>query len=504
MNHLLSIIVVGWILVVLAQAQAETNSLNSPLPESGLADSTDLPLPSATPGRTGGIDWAPLISRDTDVNGDLRCRMFGPLYEVRQAADGKSVWAVHPLVSTITTPSDQRQESDILWPLVISKHHRNFWQWRMAVFGLWRDYDITNPQSRYSLWFMPVYFQGRDRQHRPYFAVFPVGGKISEFIFWNEVWFALFPLYAHARIGNVNTYSYLWPLLATSSGKNIHRAYIFPLYGYSIRDNDFDKRFILWPFWTSTRYTYPRSHGYGWVLFPLVGHVKITDQESWMFLPPFIRFSRSKRQHQINCPWPIFQYGSGEIEKLYFWPVVGYKVIGDIQTGFLFWPIGITSRRMTVKGIRQKYFVVPILYSETLTRHNPEAGAQPAEIVDERAFKFWPLFSYRREGDFARFRLPSLCPVKDFAVVERNYAALWTLYTHSACGDVAEDELFWGLFQYRRSASVGILKISLFPLFSVAQKKDGAGVEWSFLKGLAGYERDGDRRRVRLLYVFRW
>ena len=104
MNRLVLIVSVGTILGALAQSTAGTN----------------------------GLDWAPLISRDTDVNGDARVRMLGPFYEGRQANDGKSLWAVHPLISTIRDPSDQRMESDVLWPMLINKRHRDFWQWRLA------------------------------------------------------------------------------------------------------------------------------------------------------------------------------------------------------------------------------------------------------------------------------------------------------------------------------------------------------------------------------------
>lgn len=465
----------------------------------------------AAPARSGpqAVDWAPFYSRDTDVHGNARRRMLGPFFESRESTNGQSLWAIPPLVSTIRDPSDQQSETDAVWPLLVSRRHRNLWQMRMAVLGLWRDYDVADPDSQYALWFLPLYFQGRDPEHRPYFAIFPVGGKISQILLWDQVWFALFPLYAHAEIGEVRTDAYLWPLLMKTGAPDIERLSVFPFYGYSIRDNDFYKRYVLWPVWTSARYDYPRSHGFGWILFPLLGHVKLTDQETWMFLPPFARFSTSAHLNQVNCPWPIFQYSSGMIEKLYFWPVVGYKIIGDTRTGFLFWPIGITARRVTPEGINQRYFMVPILYSETLTRRSRPAAVQsPAGKESEpevtlRHFKVWPLFSYRRVGDNSRFGFPSLCPYKDFEVIERNYGPLWTIYSHSASGEVREDELLWGLVQWRRS-SAGLLKTSLFPLFSVERPKSGAGVEWSVLKGLVGREREGDQMRVRLLYFIRW
>ncbi len=472
-----------------------------------VAETGPAPVSGPDTGSSGAIDWAPLVSRDTDISGHARRRMLGPFFESREGTNGQSLWAIPPLASTIRDPSDQRSETDALWPLLVSRRHRNLWQMRMAVLGLWRDYDTQDPHSQYALWFLPVYFQGRDPEHRPYFAIFPVGGKISQILLWDQVWFALFPLYGHAEIGEVKTDTTLWPLFMHTRAPDIRRDSWFPFYGRSRRDHDFDKRYVLWPFWTSARYAYQKSHGFSWILFPLVGHYHLSDQEAWLFLPPFTRFSRSQQLTQVNCPWPIFQYSSGLIEKLYFWPVVGYKVIGDTQTGFLFWPLGLQARRVTPQGVNQRYYLVPILYSETQTARG-RPGAQAAGKADEpdvtlRHFKVWPLFTYRRVGAQSRFGFPSLCPYKDYEVIERNYGPLWTLYSHSSCGEVREDELLWGWIQWRRSSS-GLLKTSLFPLFSVERPRSGAGVEWSLLKGLIGRERDGEQMRTRLLYVIRW
>jgi hypothetical protein len=194
--------------------------------------------------------------------------------------------------------------------------------------------------------------------------------------------------------------------------------------------------------------------------------------------------------------------------------VIGSKDIGPMHTAFLFWPVGLTTRRETAEIIDRRYYIVPIVFSETMTRPapaGPAAAAAPAagEVqpaageVAARTLKVWPLFSYQRANDYYRFRFPSLCPVRDFPVIERNYAPLWTLYTRSACGAVTEDELLWGLVQYRRSEE-GLLKTSLFPLFSVERAQAGAPTEWSVLKGLIGRERDGDQNRIRLLYFIRW
>ena len=332
--------------------------------------------------------------------------------------------------------------------------------------------------------------------------MFPIAGKISDILVWDEVQFILFPVYGYARINAIETHAYLWPLLFRSQAPHDQRLSLLPFYGYSRRDNGFDKRFLCWPFWTSARYFYPHASGYGWILFPLIGHVKLSNQESWMFLPPLTRFSKSQHSTQINCPWPLFQYSSGNIEKLYFWPIAGYKIIGHIHTSFLLWPIGISSCRETQQGIERQRFIVPIVYSETLTER-PAASNAAAPVVSKRVFKLWPLFSYHREKDCKRLHLLSLCPLKDFVPIERNYASLWTIYSHAACGPIREDELLWGWLRYRRQPDK-LLKASLFPLLEFSREGAAGELEWLFLKGLLGSESIDGRKRFRMFYLLRW
>ena len=72
-------------------------------------------------------------------------------------------------------------------------------------------------------------------------------------------------------------------------------------------------------------------------------------------------------------------------------------------------------------------------------------------------------------------------------------------------GGDRETELLWGL--YRRSARGDeAARTSVFPLVEWSgDRRAGADrSSWSLLKGLAGSEREGDRRTWRLLYFIRF
>ena len=115
------------------------------------------------------------------------------------------------------------------------------------------------------------------------------------------------------------------------------------------------------------------------------------------------------------------------------------------------------------------------------------------------AHRLWPLYSYRREGDESRFRTLELWPFSPSAAVERNWAPLWTLWSHTRLGEASDTEVLWGLYRDTRRPGAAH-RVSLFPLFETAGDPAAEARSWSVLKGLVGRERVGSQVRWRLLY----
>lgn len=450
------------------------------------------------------LNGGPFVSRDTTVAGEARTRALGPFYESRQGPDGRTLWALRPFYSTLADPSDARVERNALWPLWIGKHLEERSQWQCAVFMHWRDHDRNDPQSQYAFWILPLYFQGRDAAGTPYAALFPVGGHIRDFLGRDEIRFALFPLFGYSRVNDVRTHSYLWPIVSSTAGHGHDRFRVAPLYGYSRLRSEYDKRFILWPIWTSARYGYEGALGSSWIVFPLVGHARLIDQNTWWIIPPLFRVSHGDQMNLTHGPWPLYQKSSGEIAKLYVFPLWGHKTIGDRESGFFLWPLGLSANHPEGDVQCRRTAFLPILWSETKTRRTAAEEPQtPAAGPEARTLKIWPLFSYERNRAHSQLRIPSLFPFKDFKPIDRNYAPFWTLYTRSADGAIREDELLWGLAHYRRS-DTQMQALSLFPLFEVARDASADTARWALLKGLVGRARTGDRTTWRALYVLRW
>jgi hypothetical protein len=221
-----------------------------------------------------------------------------------------------------------------------------------------------------------------------------------------------------------------------------------------------------------------------------------------MVLPPFFRFTRGAQLNLVYCPWPFFQKMRGERERLYLWPLWGRDIRPGVQRGFLLWPLVWTWRVDRGDTVRHRLVVMPFLQHEADMRRG--SGDDEAAACEARYFKLWPLLSYRREGDRRRFRTLALWPLKESGPVERSYAPLWTLFSHTAVGEAADTEFLWGCYRRCRRGP-DYRSFSLFPLVSSLRDEGAADRrEWSVLKGLVGYERRGAQKRWRLLYFLRF
>jgi hypothetical protein len=447
------------------------------------------------------LDAGPLACRDRTLDGGAaRTRAAGPLLESQTAADGSAFTAVRPFYSHVTDTDRDRSLRDILWPIGMVKTLRGDCDWRFfPAFG--HDFDVNDPDSRHRWWVLPLLFGGQDAQGDKYFAVFPLGGRLNEFLGRDHITFVLFPLYLASDVKGIRTVNWLWPIYSRTWGSGVERFRIFPFYGTSAKKGIWRKRFILWPFWTSVAYDYEDVDvGGGFVFFPFFGKIDVGERHSRMLFPPFIKWEWAPGHRAVNCPWPFFQYQKGDVDMLRFWPLWGQRTTDETsRKGFALWPLytwGNVQRGASRVLTRR---LAPLVYSEKQVALNQDG--EPT-VVQARHFKLWPLFGYRRDGDSMRFRAPELWPLRDVPAIERNMAPLWSLFLRTRQEGVRETELLWGLVRHRVDANGS--RFSCFPFFSTARGAAGNSRAWSLLGGLIGYEREGLNKCVRLLYCFRF
>jgi hypothetical protein len=391
--------------------------------------------------------------------------------------NGASFYAVRPFYSHTADPATERWRKDYLWPLYTKKGFQEEQYSRFLFFGY--SADFTPEDDRHHNWVIPFYFQGVDANGESYFALFPIGGTIHEFLGRDEIMFVLFPIFGKSRINDVKTTTVLWPIYSRSQGGKVDRFRVWPLYGTSSVLGEFDKKFVLWPIYTSVQYTNDRNPGGGFILVPIYGHIKTEKADNYWLVPPFIRYTTSDDQWIVHAPWPFIQMADGIMYKRIVWPLYGKKHLGTLTRQYFLWPLIWNNKTEYVYYDQHRRLAVPFFSYESKVVTKPTAGHEVGEVFS-RYWKLWPLMSWERNETDSRFRTLDLWPLRNTPGIERNWAAYWTLYRRTNADGAIGHDLLWGLYR---------------------QTKSPERFEWSLLKGLVDYKKTQNNREYRFLFM---
>jgi hypothetical protein len=453
-----------------------------------------------------GFDAGFLACRDVAPDGSARMRALGPFYESQVATNGMTFLAVRPFYSRTWSPEPEKRRSEYLWPVGMSRDFVGDRMWRVLQTYNNRFQTNAPPPARHRFVCFPFLYYGTDIHAERYFAVFPLGGTIHEFIGRDRIQFALFPLWTHSTINEVETYDYMWPIVSYTQGGDIYRFRIFPLYMRSVAEGEYDKHSVLWPIWNYSRYCGRNREGWGFILFPLVGASRTEAQRSWMLFPPFFRYAANTNGYRdVRCPWPFVKVRNDPVHQessLQVWPLWGRTVRPTMRSSYGLWPLFFAHDADRDAVHFKRRWAVPLVYYCRRTVRTETGEVPPANDPREGVFfRLWPLLSHERNGDVSRTRLLSLWPGSDVGSIERNYAPLWTLYSSVRDPKVRESEFLWGLYRHRKDVD-GARRVQVFPLFAAGGRSGVDGHrEFSILKGLFGYQRHGMQREYRLLYL---
>ena len=402
-----------------------------------------------------------------------------PFYEKTQADEG-SFFAVRPFYSKTVLAEGQIQ--DFVWPLYSRKAFKNEEMSRALLFWWTHNFEADAESPRDRTWLLPFYFQGQDALGENYFALFPLGGTLHEFLGRDKISFALFPMFGKSQINEVKTTSVLWPVYSHTRGDGIRRDRVFPILGKSVLENQYEKRFVLWPFWTSAKYFYPGDSGSSWILFPICGRSKLDKESTWWVLPPLFRFTNGEREDRLLCPWPFVQKTKSETQdKFYLWPLWGRNRMnsGRLDRTFMLWPLLWSDHDQQKDLSTHRKMALPFFYWQSQQLREPDLPEEEWSVVS-KGWKLWPLMSWRREGDRSRFRMLELWPL-DTAPIERNWSPLWTLFKRTDDDGLIKKDILWFVWHSEKEPEV-------------------KRAEWSLLKGLLAYKNKGDAKTIRVLW----
>ncbi len=399
-----------------------------------------------------------------------------PLYVSKVETNGATFHAWRPFYSS--SVEDERWREDYLWPLYTKKGFKEERYSRFLFFGYHSDFSPDD--DRHRTWVIPFYFKGTSKDGEDYFALFPIGGSIYEFLGRDKVSFVLFPIYGKSHVNDVRTTTVLWPIGSRTKGERVDRFRVWPFYSRTALEDEYVKKSILWPIWNTVEYTNERNPGGGFILVPIYGKVKTERADNYWVVAPFFRYMSSEEQWIVHAPWPFVQLADGEMKKRIFWPFYGKKSLGTLTRQYWLWPILWNNKTEYAVHEQRRRFVVPFFAHQTDVITKPTKNHEPGDVIS-KYWKIWPLMSWERNFEKSRFRTLEFWPLRNTPGVERNWAPWWTLYQRLDANDEIGHHVLWGLYR---------------------QTKSPDAFEWSLLKGFAGYKKTETSRRYRVLFMW--
>ncbi len=425
----------------------------------------------------------------------------GPFYERIETSAGDVRTSLRPCLWTrIEVPSEDARLREVFWPLYADRVRRERFAWRLLL--AWgADWDVNDPESRRHTWVLPFWFHGRTDEGERYAALFPFGGTVHDFLTYDRIRFAGFPLWVETLKQGVRGRNWLWPVFARIDGGGQSGWRVFPLAGRRRKEGAWDRHFVLWPIWTHARYHREPTAGTMWVLTPLFGRAERGTESYWTVFPPFFHYTKGRGRNagyrRLLAPWPLVRIeDSKTVRKRHFWPFYARTERAEDRGGstHVLWPLFEHTVARTRFDIREAWSVAPLLHWATLDRREPGEGGTTRRVSSYG--RLWPLVSHIEHEGHSVLRIPDLSLSRRVGPLERNLLGMATLYTRGSEPDRGrvEHDLLWGLL-YRRTGRDGVRGWRIGPLWSSHRDAARSQSGWRILGGLVGRDRrDGEGR----------
>lgn len=455
----------------------------------------------ATDGADTEESWpvfGPIYSRVTGTLAPfVETSVVGPILRFRLEDAARST-ALSPLYFRSEDKATESEEIDFLYPVITFDRFGSERRWQMlqliSLSGGTTSEDET--QARFTIF--PFYFSQRSSSPtNSYRALFPLGGRLQNRLFRDEIEFALFPLYSKTRKRDVVTRNFFYPLVHLRQGEALSGWQVWPIFGVERKDvthrltasgfeetvGGHEKRFVLWPFFlqNATGLGTTNSNRQLAVL-PFFSSQRSPARDSTSYLWPFgftHTVDRAKGYEEWDAPWPLVVFARGEGKTANrVWPFFSRVHNASQRSDFYLWPIYKYNRIALPEFERERTRLLFFLYSDTVER-NPQ---QP-DGARRRRVALWPLFTHARDLE-GRERLQILAPLEPMLPnnksIERNYSPLWSVWVaeSNAKTGARSRSLLWNL--YRSEQQGEAKKCSL--LFGLVQYQSGAqGTRWRLL-----------------------
>ncbi len=373
-------------------------------------------------------------------------------------------------------------------------------------------YNVRNKGEELGRWhvwgFFPLYFGGTSDSTGQYHAVFPFGGVMKNVLGRDKVEFVMFPLYVHTTSGERESYNFLWPIVNFAHGGGRDAWRVWPLVGWSKRQDKPAQWFFLWPF--SSFMEDPDASGErtagGLSLFPVIGWRHEGNVSRLNVVWPLFSYARNKRTGRTDyvAPWPILRIGNGpDYYRRQVWPFFGYIEDGPVRRHYAMWPLYRHERRETDKSLMTGQSIF-ILYRSISNEWEVLEGRKRSDYENV----LWPLWYYKRDGAgntyFTTLELRGIPAPQGW---DRFYSFIWRVFEHETRPGLVPESpentwrstrALWNMFRYDRDEDSSLLRV--FPAFT-ARRSGPETRSLDVLMGLFGYSDKPGKRTYRVFFI---
>ncbi len=446
--------------------------------------------------------WPAFVGEQQEVDeGFDHWQAAGPLIFSREANDER-ISGVRPFYIAFDDQYD-RGDFHVLYPLFNYRRRHAGHSWDVLTLLHYnrtqRSSEAGGEDSVVNLRLSPLFFYGRGPRPRDAsFGIMPLYGDVQPLFGQDRFRWILFPLYIRVERNERILTLAPWPFIKTYRGEDAGGFEFWPFYGRRWVEDEFDRRYILWPFSYSVRRELWKDEPF----------------EAFGILPFYTR-SRSETAESQTFVWPFFGYTHStdpEYSELrYFWPLVVQRRGENQYTNriapfytrsirrhrdrqWILWPFYRNEKTANRGLIEDRTQFLYFLYWSLRQSDPARPDAKPA-----RRQHLWPIVSHWDDGA-GRRQTQVISPLEVFfqhnRVVRHNYSPLFALYQR----DIDETEersrhsLLFKLLTWQRRADD--YRLNLGPLLTVEKEDENRGAE--LLKGLLGYHQE---EGLRLLWM---
>ena len=334
------------------------------------------------------------------VDPDSVIRSMDPTADRRTWRVGKT-WGFPPFFMRSKVPG-LFERLDILYPLAFKEDSK--FNKKIKIIPLFESRWSKIPPFDHYTRFLTMY-KGRSDMGQDYSGFFPFYGYSYRRFGVDRNMFLLFPLYYESEDDGAKTYRFLWPLITYANDQHRSTLKVWPLFGRDHIRNDYNNRFLLWPFFQITD--------------------KYMGQEQWTSLKalpfPLYVCNQTNYDYSLDLLWPLFtyykHYASGH-QRYSLRPFFTYGYGGGVEEfSILFYSSKKDMRSGTSSSSTDDYISLAtdeivterkFFFMSAIQKHYRKG------LLVYAKYRFWPFAEYTWDADKgSHWKVPGNCTCKE-------------------------------------------------------------------------------------------